>query len=153
MVKNLFCNKLCCMIKGNRLRVIVRHIHQIQVKIFFIHFDVAVTLKKHDYLSVQHCYTSHIKDTKQTIEQQWTAIYINAGAFMNKYLYENSLLFLYSFSIQPLRLKTIGIEFAFVPNPTSKSLYKVSMNTQCLFMSKFRPSNTKIPPEHHKQNN
>ena len=87
------------------------------------------------------------------VDCNFCRIYINTGAFMNKYLYENSLLFLYSSSIQALRLKTIGIEFAFVPNPSSKSLYKVSMNTQCLFMSKFRPSNTKIPPKHHKQNN
>ena len=69
-----------------------------------------------------------------------------------KHLHESSFLFLYSFFIQALCLKTIKIDFAFVPIPVSKSLLELVTNTLHMFVNEFRSSITKLPPKYYGQN-
>ena len=50
-------------------------------------------------------------------------------------------------------LKTVDIEFPFIPIPVSKSSFKVGINMLWLFANECSPSSTKISPKCYNRNN
>ena len=109
-------NSLCITVQHNPLNAIG----------FFFHF-AAATLKRHEYFFHHCCHVTHqrceTRDTSGMCSTKHSKVYRldnNMCMCKNKHFYESFLLFLYSFVIEALFLKT-KIGFCFIQSQLGKA--------------------------------
>ena len=109
------------MAKENSLCITVQHNPLNAIGFFFHCFTAAATLKRHEYFFHHCCPVTHQRcETRDTLRMgctKYSKVYrLDISMYMckNKHFYENFLLFLYSFVIEALFLKTNEIGFSFI---------------------------------------